>query len=333
MRTGVNSSIFHISGTDGTVFGMRIADLGAYLLNYIHDGAPQIWTVVRPTEHKKLEETLHGFLHPSKSVGEGTGIAIPRPKFPPKCDNFLRHNPLYVPEETLKHDDIEYTKVIQYLGEMVITFPFAYHQAYNTGANIAESMAYASDRWEVFPSFRSPSAPSQKLLDDCNRHCSLGPTTSQFDLGFVASCPPTQLMSRPYNPGSSSSSVFSNFLSSNPPRIKCLDKRPWLKHGKDDWKAGDSHDELGGSNPVALHTGNPKAKRPKTMATSPDINSDSGKLRVLKQNIQPVREEFCNHRKGLDPKASSVKECLPSSPYSTQHKKENARPNARSLIA
>ncbi len=301
---------------------MRIADLGAYLLNYLHDGAPQTWTVVRPTEHKKLEETLHGFLHPSKSGEMGTSIAIPRPKFPPKCDNFLRHNPLYVPEETLKHDDIKYTKVVQFLGEMVITFPFAYHQAYNTGANIAESMPYASERWEIFP--------SQKLLNDCNRYCSLGPIPPQFDLSFITSCPPIQLMSSHDNPGSSLSSNFSNRLSSNVSGIKCLDKRPRLKNGDAGWKEGDSHDESGSNDSLGWHAGVQSAKkRAKIIATNPATRSDDEKFILLKQNVQQLHEDISDFRKGLDPKDFPKKEFLASSPFSTQRKKENSRPDRR----
>ena len=154
-------------------------DLGAYSLNYLHDGAAKVWTVVRPTHHMKLEELLHGYVQRSRK----SLIAVPRPKFPPTCDNFLKHNALYVPRSTLKMYDIPYTEVTQHIGEMVIVFPFAYHQAWNEGPNIAESMGYASDRWMIFP--------RNKLFNDCNRECSAGGPMQNLDLDFV-SRPPSE---------------------------------------------------------------------------------------------------------------------------------------------
>ncbi len=145
---GVHTPYFYVSRTEGTPFGMHIEDFAAYSLNYLHCGAPKCWRVVAPKHHAKLEEMLFNFLNPQeRMLSSRTDLKARRP---PQCSQFLRHSSLYVPTEVLSLLGIEYTSVIQHQGEMVITFPFAYHQGYNAGPNIAEAIGYASDRWEVF---------------------------------------------------------------------------------------------------------------------------------------------------------------------------------------
>ena len=288
-KAGVNKSVFDISGIDGTVFGMRLADVGAYSLNYLHDGAPQIWTIVRPAEHKKLEETLHDFQQPRRIREEVAGIGIPRPKLPPACDSFLRHKPLYVPEETLKTYDINYTKVVQYLGEIIVLFPFAYHQAYNTGANIAESIAYASKRWEIFP--------VKKLLKACDQGCCPGVIPPNFELDFFSGSQPDQSTSSHDEFDSSTPPSISDLLSNGNSRgsaRKHSDKRHRSGHESADWENGDSlFDESGSDYTCASGTGasRRKAKRAKTKNTYRDTVSDDSEVKVLKEKIQQVREE------------------------------------------
>lgn len=145
---GIHSPYFYVSRTEGTPFGMHIEDFAAYSLNYLHAGAPKCWKVVAPKDHAKLEEVMHAFLNPEeRMLSSRTDL---KPRRPPQCSQFLRHNSVYLPENLLELLNIEYTSVEQHQGEMVITFPFAYHQGYNAGPNIAEAIGYASDRWEVF---------------------------------------------------------------------------------------------------------------------------------------------------------------------------------------
>ena len=271
---------------------MRIAELGAYSLNYLHDGAPQIWTVVKPTAHEKLERTLHSFLQVSKSGGKVPSLAIPRPYRPPECDNFLRHQPMYIPEGTLKMYDIEYTKVVQYLGEMVITFPFAYHQAYNAGANITESMAYASNRWEVFP--------MNKLLKDCHRGCSSKKNPSEFHFEFIGTPASEQSTSiadiiGPATPSPPSSSA------SSPPRKKHSTKRRRLRTRVTNWEGDDgAYDESSSDHAsnASDHSGPPetpsKARRFKrAQPAAIHINSDDPEeVKLIKQKILQVRKEI-----------------------------------------
>ncbi|KAI9877174.1 MAG: hypothetical protein M1830_004632 [Pleopsidium flavum] len=171
---GIHSPYFYVSHSEGTPFGMHIEDFAAYSLNYLHCGAPKCWTVVTPSHHAKLEEILYAFLNPGeRMLSSRTNL---KPKTPPQCSQFLRHNSVYVPTELLQLLDIEYTLVAQHQGEMVITFPFAYHQGYNTGPNIAEAIGYASERWEVFI--------REKLYQNCHKiGCMVEPM--KMDLDFV----------------------------------------------------------------------------------------------------------------------------------------------------
>lgn len=145
---GIHSPYFYVSRTEGTPFGMHIEDFAAYSLNYLHAGAPKCWKVVAPKDHAKLEEVMNVFLNPEERMLSSRTTL--KPRRPPQCSQFLRHKSVYLPEEFLQVLNIEYTSVVQHQGEMVITFPFAYHQGYNAGPNIAEAIGYATDRWEVF---------------------------------------------------------------------------------------------------------------------------------------------------------------------------------------
>ncbi len=145
---GIHSPYFYVSRTEGTPFGMHIEDFAAYSLNYLHAGAPKCWKVVAPKDHAKLEEVMHAFLNPEeRMLSSRTNLKSRRP---PQCSQFLRHKSVYLPDELLQVLNIEYTSVVQHQGQMVITFPFAYHQGYNSGPNIAEAIGYATERWEVF---------------------------------------------------------------------------------------------------------------------------------------------------------------------------------------
>ena len=104
-------------------------------------------------------------LHPLPNVGSDT-------RFPPHCDQALSHHALYLPIETLQRYGIESAQVVQHQNEMIITFPFAYHQGYNTGPNISEEMTYASDRWEIFP--------KNNLYRRCHEKCPRQPWQSSL---------------------------------------------------------------------------------------------------------------------------------------------------------
>ena len=170
-----------------------MTELGAYKLVYHHRGGPRIWTIVKPIDFRLLEdlvaETLCG---PAADSITGDNLSAYRTQ----CSQFVGHkrlskihgdastgivedpgNTLYFTLETLEAKKIEYTRFVQYPGELVILFPFAYYQYYNVGPNIVEAIAYASDRWEVFP--------TAGLIRQCGRGCFNGKEPQRIDLDFV----------------------------------------------------------------------------------------------------------------------------------------------------
>ena len=166
-QSGINEPVFHLSAHSGTIFAMQLGKYAAYTLNYHHSGEPRNYTVIKPKDHEKLEDLIGNATHEHLST---------RPPKTPSCSQFVRHQAMYLPEDTLQLQDIDYTTVIQYQGEMVIIFPYAYYQGFNAGANITEEMMYASDRWEVFH--------REKVYQYCSRNC-LAKKDDTFSLDFV----------------------------------------------------------------------------------------------------------------------------------------------------
>ncbi|MCJ1285662.1 hypothetical protein MMC26_005003 [Xylographa opegraphella] len=155
-----DSAQIHVAQSEGVVCGMRINKSAAYSISYLHKGAAKVWTVVKPFEHVKFEEIMHMVTSPDLvETEQGT-----RPHFPPQCDKFLDHKRLYVPGPTLEAFGVVYRQVVQEQNEMIIIFPYAYHQAYDIDANISQEMSYSTKRSDNF------------LTRDLYRQC--GPTCS-----------------------------------------------------------------------------------------------------------------------------------------------------------
>lgn len=111
--------------------------------------------MVLPEHHAKVEELVYKAQNSETLNG--------RPEKPPACSQFVVHEPVYMPHATMSYNDIDFTEVVQHQGEMVITFPYAYHQTYVSGPNITEEMLYASDRCKVFH--------REDLYKRCNSDC------------------------------------------------------------------------------------------------------------------------------------------------------------------
>ncbi|MCJ1389783.1 hypothetical protein MMC18_002640 [Xylographa bjoerkii] len=144
--SATDSVEINVVQSEGMACGMRINKEAAYSISYLHKGAAKIWTVVKPFEHAKFEEMMH-MMTSSSLVKTQQGN---RPRFPPQCDQFLGHKELYVPGYTLEALDVDYRQVVQEQNEMIIIFPYAYHQAYDSGANISEEMPYSNKRSDIF---------------------------------------------------------------------------------------------------------------------------------------------------------------------------------------
>lgn len=139
---------FEVSSCSMQALPLRLERFAAYSLNHLHVGAPRLWTVMRPEDYGKLEQYLLQCLDPVKDM---QGVFLGKPKLAtPGCSQFIRHHRVYLPEATINALGVRYTKVTQRPGELVITFPYAYHQGMNSGPNIMEVFPYGSDRWQIF---------------------------------------------------------------------------------------------------------------------------------------------------------------------------------------
>ena len=154
-EAGTNESVFRIAGGPGPLSPLQMNKYAAFSLNYHHSGASRILIVTRPEHHAKLENFVH-------DAEDRESLFVPS-RDPPTCSQFVSHQRVYVPRATLSSHGVEYTEVVQHQGEMVITFPYAYHEGYTSGPNITEEMLYASDRCKIFH--------QENLYQRCNGNC------------------------------------------------------------------------------------------------------------------------------------------------------------------
>ena len=167
-QAGINESVFNVASGSGPLFPLQMNKYAAYSINYHHSGDPRIMTVTRPEHHAKLEEVLH--------TAQDNETLFDRPTKPPSCSQFVSHTPVYAPRATLSSHGIVTTEVVQQPGEMVINFPYAYHQVLASGPSITEDFLYASDRCKAFHQ------------EDLYQHCTQNCTTEkqdEFDLRGV----------------------------------------------------------------------------------------------------------------------------------------------------
>lgn len=168
-EAGNNEPVFHIATGAGPLSPLRMNKYAAYSVNYHHSGAPRILMVTVPEFHTQVENAMH-------DLQDSGNLFLSRPGDTSKCSQFVAHQPIYVPSSTLSTLRIPHTEVVQHQGELVITFPWSYHEAYTSGPNITEEMLYASDRCCVFH--------KEKLYRHCGPDCPAG-QEDNFDLGLV----------------------------------------------------------------------------------------------------------------------------------------------------
>lgn len=183
----VRKPMFHVTGLMGSTLGLQMTASAAYNFNVLHRGAPKCWTIIEPVDHIKVEEQFHpdsekaggrecrihreeGSLTGSLTLSEKAEERLIdqslgcRPcDLPPRCDQFMAHQPFYVPESALSSFEWKYRKVVQHCGEMIIIFPFAYYQVYATGNSLAEAIDYTNDRSDIFI--------SDSLYHNCHHNC------------------------------------------------------------------------------------------------------------------------------------------------------------------
>lgn len=158
-RDAIHQPKLQIAGAFGSSFGLHMTSFGAYSLNVLHSGAPKYWTVIPPADHEKIEYVLQSDAEDASLRGKKLEFVrltnvelaysskgwIPYADIPPRCDQFLNHQPFYIPKGALKVHKIEFIQLVQYAGELIIRFPFSYSQGYSCGPSIAEEVGYTNE--------------------------------------------------------------------------------------------------------------------------------------------------------------------------------------------
>ncbi|KAI6657992.1 hypothetical protein LOD99_15707 [Oopsacas minuta] len=114
-----------------STFGWHIEDMDLYSINYLHYGAPKVWYGIPATDAHKLEQLSRSFF----------------PDHFRDCPAFLRHKMTVISPTVLKKYSVPFSRVVQREGQIVISFPRAYHSGFNLGLNIAESTNFATQGW------------------------------------------------------------------------------------------------------------------------------------------------------------------------------------------
>ena len=136
---GITTPYLYIGGF-GTVFAWHTEDLDLSSINYMHYGATKLWYVIACSDARRFQSYVKN-KYPEAFVG---------------CPQYFRHKTLLVNPYLLKKciPDIQISKVEQNVNEFVVTFGTAYHQGFNLGFNIAESVNFATPLWlKDFPKF------------------------------------------------------------------------------------------------------------------------------------------------------------------------------------
>ncbi|KDO30675.1 hypothetical protein SPRG_04576 [Saprolegnia parasitica CBS 223.65] len=127
---GVTQAMLYF-GMWRAMFALHTEDMDLYSINFLHTGRPKFWYGIPPQSAAKLERVAQS-LFPEKDM---------------TCHQFLRHKTSLIAPSKLREHSVPFVKVVQRPGEFVITFPGSYHQGFNMGYNIAESVNFATLRW------------------------------------------------------------------------------------------------------------------------------------------------------------------------------------------
>lgn len=127
---GVNTAYLYF-GMWKTSFAWHTEDMDLYSINYLHFGAPKTWYAIPPQYGRKLENLANRIFRENFQA----------------CNAHLRHKMTLISPHVLRLNHIPFNKITQEAGEIMITFPFAYHAGFNHGFNCAESTNFAAPRW------------------------------------------------------------------------------------------------------------------------------------------------------------------------------------------
>lgn len=154
---GISTPYLYIGGY-GTIFAWHTEDLDMSSINYLHHGATKLWYVIAPPDAKRFQACL-------------------KSKYPEaflECPQYFRHKTIvanpYVLQQAIP--GIRIHKILQNQNEFVVTFGSAYHQGFNFGFNVAESVNFATPSWlPNFPKFTYCRCHKDNLRIDPQSFC------------------------------------------------------------------------------------------------------------------------------------------------------------------
>ena len=112
-------------------FCVHVEDMNLSSINYIHAGHPKQWYALAPADHGKFEQLASSLYQQLHS----------------KCREFLRHKHVLLKPSKLRERGLVVRQTVQREGEFIVTWPCSYHQGYNLGFNVAESVNFATEEW------------------------------------------------------------------------------------------------------------------------------------------------------------------------------------------
>ena len=118
-------------GSPLSSFAWHAEDHYLYSLNYLHQGKAKVWFGCPGDSHCKVEEVMRSEM----------------PLLYEKHRDLHHHLVTFLDPEILKSHGVPVYRVEQNPGELVVTFPKAYHAGFNSGFNIAEAVNVACEDW------------------------------------------------------------------------------------------------------------------------------------------------------------------------------------------
>lgn len=125
---GVTDSYIYL-GTPKAFFAWHVEDHYYYSISYLHFGAKKIWYSIPAFYAEKFERMFQGRY---------------------SCETYLLHKFMLADPEYIRRNFVPVYVAEQNEGEIIITFPRAYHAGFNCGFNCAEATNFATHAWIPF---------------------------------------------------------------------------------------------------------------------------------------------------------------------------------------
>ncbi|GAV03783.1 hypothetical protein RvY_14163 [Ramazzottius varieornatus] len=293
---GVNTPYLYF-GMWRAFFGWHTEDLDLYSINYIHDGAAKFWYAVAPKDGRRFER-LAASLFPANYK---------------QCNSFLRHKSTLISHSVIRSSGIPFDRIMQHEGEIIITFPYAYHAGFNCGLNVAESTNFATERWIEYGKYAA--------------HCKCEPDNVKIDMSIFV---------EKYQPDLLASWLDGTLRGSHPEDERTTTKRPPTSGPWSDLKKSAALALTAGrmgimkTSPTKTRSTSPKKKtavspdhgpstvRPMKRASSDLSEPDSNRQKSSKKKPSSSGKRSCGGlKKDLVPCPTSYKPLLPGTPIMT----------------